>query len=130
MAKDVSFVNQGKFKGAQAIGGAIFNAKIDRSHPINFGLEDTNLALFRNSRIFMDPEENSYDNPIQYTNNPLLSGYISEEQLALLKESVPFKVKSMGRGSILLMTDNTNFRAFWLGTQQLYANMLFYADFM
>ncbi|MDB4118526.1 helix-turn-helix domain-containing protein [Flavobacteriaceae bacterium] len=76
------------------------------------------------------PEENSYDNPIQYTNDPLLSGYISEEQLELLKESVPFKVKAMGRGSILLMTDNTNFRAFWLGTQQLYANMLFYADFM
>ena len=78
----------------------------------------------------MNPEENSYDNPIQYTKNPLLSGYISEEQLELLKGSVPFKVKSMGRGSILLMTDNTNFRAFWLGTQQLYANMLFYAEFM
>ena len=78
----------------------------------------------------MEPEENSYDNPIQYTQDPILSGYISEEQLELLKGSVPFKVKSKGRGSILLMTDNTNFRAFWLGTQQLYANMLFYADFM
>ncbi len=130
VAKDVSFVNQGKFKGAQAIGGAIFNTTIDRSHPINFGVEDSNLALFRNSKIFMDPEKNSYDNPIQYTEDPLLSGYISEEQLELLKGSVPFKVKSKGKGSILLMTDNTNFRAFWLGTQQLYANMLFYADFM
>ena len=129
-AKDVAFVDQGKFKGAQAIGGAIFNAKIDRSHPVNFGIEDNNLALFRNSRIFIEPAKNSYDNPIQYTQDPLLSGYISEEQLELLKGSVPFKIKPMGRGSILLMTDNTNFRAFWLGTQQLYANMLFYADFM
>ncbi len=130
VAKDVSFVNQGKFKGAQAIGGAIFNAKIDRSHPVNFGIEDNTLALFRNSRIFIEPAKNSYDNPIQYTQDPLLSGYISEEQLELLKGSVPFKIKPMGKGSILLMTDNTNFRAFWLGTQQLYANMLFYADFM
>ncbi|MEN8852369.1 MAG: M14 family metallopeptidase [Candidatus Arcticimaribacter sp.] len=130
IAEDVSFVNQGKFKGAQAIGGAIFNSRIDRSHPINFGIEDDYLALFRNSKIFMEPEENSYDNPIQYTQDPLLSGYISEEQLALLKGAVPFKIKSKGRGSILLMTDNTNFRAFWLGTQQLYANMLFYADLM
>ncbi|MGB1449474.1 MAG: M14 family metallopeptidase [Flavobacteriaceae bacterium] len=129
-AKDVAFVDQGKFRGAQAIGGAIFNTTIDRSHPVNFGIEDNNLALFRNSRIFMEPSKNSYDNPIQYTQDPLLSGYISEEQLELLKGSVPFKRKSMGRGSILLMTDNTNFRAFWLGTQQLYANMLFYADFM
>ena len=130
VAEDVYFVNQGKFKGAQAIGGAIFNSRIDRSHPINFGIEDDYLALFRNSKIFMEPEENSYDNPIQYTQDPILSGYISEEQLELLKGSVPFKVKTKGRGSILLMTDNTNFRAFWLGTQQLYANMLFYADLM
>ena len=130
IAEDVSFINQGKFKGAQAIGGAIFNTLIDRSHPINFGIENNTLALFRNSKIFMEPEKNSYDNPIQYTQDPLLSGYISEEQLELLKGSVPFKVKPSGRGSILLMTDNTNFRAFWLGTQQLYANMIFYADFM
>ena len=129
-AKDVPFVDMGKFKGAQAIGGAIFNTNIDRSHPINFGIEDTQLALFRNSRIFMEPEDNSYDNPIQYTNNPLLSGYIAEEQLELLKGSVPFKIKRSGRGKVFLMTDNTNFRAFWLGTQQLYANMLFYANMM
>ena len=129
-AKDVPFVDMGKFKGAQAIGGAIFNTNIDRSHPINFGIEDTQLALFRNSRIFMEPEDNSYDNPIQYTNNPLLSGYIAEEQLELLKGSVPFKIKRSGQGKVFLMTDNTNFRAFWLGTQQLYANMLFYANMM
>lgn len=130
VAKGVSFENRSKFSGAQAIGGAIFNAKIDRSHPINFGIENDHLALFRNTKLFMNPEENSYDNPIQYTDKPLLSGYISEEQMKLLKNSVPFKVKSKGKGTILLMTDNTNFRAFWLGTQQLYANMLFYADFM
>lgn len=130
VAKDVSFVERSKFRGAQSIGGAIFNAKIDRSHPINFGIENDHLALFRNTKLFMEPEKNSYDNPIQYTDAPLLSGYISEEQMDLLRNTVPFKVKSKGRGTILLMTDNTNFRAFWLGTQQLYANMLFYANLM
>ena len=130
IAKGVSFENRSKFKGAQSIGGAIFNTKIDRSHPINFGIENDHLALFRNTKIFMEPEENSFENPIQYTNTPLLSGYISEEQMDLLKNSVPFKVKSKGKGTILLMTDNTNFRAFWLGTQQLFANMLFYANLM
>lgn len=129
-ADEVSFVNRGRFKGAQAIGGAIFEADIDRSHPINFGIEDNKIALFRNSRLFMNPDKNSYNNPIKYSNEPLLSGYISKPQLELLKGSVPFKVKNEGRGSILLMTDNTNFRAFWLGTKQLFANMIFYADFM
>ena len=111
-AENIPFVDRDKFIGAQAIGGAIFNARIDRSHPINFGLEDNELALFRNSRIYLQPDENSFDNPIQYTNNPLLSGYISEEQLELLKGTVPFKRVKKGSGSYLLMTDNTNFRLF------------------
>ena len=50
-AKDIPFVDMGKFKGAQAI-GAIFNADIDRSHPINFGIEDTQLALFSEIHAF------------------------------------------------------------------------------
>lgn len=130
IAKAIPFEDRRKFRGAQSIGGAIFEAKIDRSHPINFGIENDRLALFRNTRLFMRPDKNSYNNPIQYTSSPLLSGYISNEQLEVLKETVPFKVKSKGKGSIMLMTDNTNFRAFWLGTQQLFANMLFYGSFM
>lgn len=130
IAKDIRFDQRDQFRGAQALGGSIFNAKIDRSHPLNFGIENDELALFRNTRIYMSPDKESYNNPLQYTDNPLLSGYISEEQLDLLKGSVPFKQVKKGKGSYLLMTDNTNFRAFWLGTQQLLANMIFYANFM
>lgn len=130
IAKSVIYKDRFKFDGAQEIGGAIFNTSIDRSHPINFGIENNTLALFRNTTIFMEPAKQSFDNPIRYTESPLLSGYISEEKINLLKGSVPFKILSKGKGSILLMTDNTNFRAFWMGTQQLFANMIFYADLM
>ena len=34
----------------------------------------------------MKPDENSYNNPITYSKNPLLSGYISDENLELLKK--------------------------------------------
>ncbi|MEM1001716.1 MAG: M14 metallopeptidase family protein [Bacteroidota bacterium] len=72
-AKDVSFEERGDFRGAQFIGGAIFEANIDRSHPINFGYKNSSLALFRNTNLFMKPEADSYNNPIQYTKTPLLS---------------------------------------------------------
>jgi hypothetical protein len=39
----------------------------------------------------IEPKQNSYNNPIQYTKTPLISGYISKEKLALLKETVPFQ---------------------------------------
>ena len=60
----------------------------------------------------------------------LLSGYISKEQLSLLKGSVPFKHLRKGRGNILLLTDNTNFRAFWYGTNKLLMNAIFFGKMM
>ena len=73
--KNVSFENKSLQFGAQYIGGAIFEADLDRSHPINFGYKNDKIALFRNSTLFIKADKNSYNNPIQYTVNPLLSGY-------------------------------------------------------
>ena len=126
----VSFENRGLQSGAQVIGGAIFNAKLDRSHPINFGYKNDYLPMFRNTTIFVKPNKKSYDNPIQYTNNPLLAGYISEENLAKLKNTVPFQVQRNGRGRAIIFTDNTNFRAFWYGTNKLLMNAVFFSNMM
>jgi len=130
VAKNIPFDQKDKFTGAQVTGGAIFEAKIDRSHPVNYGYKNNRLALFRNTNIYLKPEKNSYDNPIQYTNTPLLSGYISEENAELIKNSVPFKVKRMGKGRVILFTDNTNFRAFWYGTNKLLMNAIFFGQLM
>lgn len=130
VAKNISFEQRRDFSGAQVTGGAIFEAKLDLSHPINFGYKNDNLALFRNTNVFIEPDEDSYNNPITYTNNPLLSGYISEENLELLKNSVPFQVQRLGKGRVIAFTDNTNFRAFWYGTNKLLMNAIFFGEMM
>lgn len=129
-ASNISFEQQRDFRGAQVIGGAIFEAKLDRSHPINFGYKNNTLALFRNTTLFVSPDEQSYNNPIQYTNKPLLSGYISKPNLELLKNTVPFKVSRLRSGRVICFTDNTNFRAFWYGTNKLLMNAVFFANQM
>ena len=129
-AKNISFEQQRDFRGAQVIGGAIFEAKLDRSHPINFGYKNNTLALFRNTTLFVSPDEQSYNNPIQYSDNPLLSGYISKLNLEQLKQTVPFKVNRLRSGRVVAFTDNTNFRAFWYGTNKLLMNAVFFADNM
>ena len=128
--KEVSFEAKSLKNGAQVIGGAIFEATIDRSHPINFGYKNNKIALFRNTTLFMKADKKSYNNPIQYSNNPLLSGYISKENAKVIKNTVPFKVQRMGRGRVLVFTDNTNFRAFWYGTNKLLMNAVFFGDKM
>lgn len=127
---NVSFENRSLKSGAQVIGGAIFEAKLDRSHPINFGYKDDKLALFRNSTMFIEADKRSYNNPIQYTANPLLSGYISKENAKVIPNTVPFKVQRFGRGRVVVFTDNTNFRAFWFGTNKLLMNTIFFGDKM
>ena len=41
------------------------------------------------------------ENPIKYDKNPLISGYISKENLQTLSSTVPFKIESVGNGKIL-----------------------------
>ncbi len=130
VAKNVSFGEKSKFKGAQETGGAIFNTRIDRSHPVNYGYKNNALPIFRNSNVYLEPDEDSYNNPIRYTTSPLLSGYISEENLKLLKNSVPFKTAKQGKGRVTVFTDNTNFRAFWYGTNKLLMNAIFFDKMM
>jgi hypothetical protein len=130
VAKNISFEQRNDFRGAQNTGGAIFEAHIDRTHPINFGFTSDKISLFRNTNIYLKADKQSYNNPIQYTSNPLQSGYISEENLELIKNSVPLKVNRLGRGKVILFTDNTNFRAFWYGTNKLLANAIFFGDSM
>ncbi|MFZ9056799.1 MAG: M14 family metallopeptidase [Flavobacteriaceae bacterium] len=126
-AQNIRFDQRNLFRGAEEIGGAIFNTKIDRSHPINFGIHSSYLPVFKNTELFLEPQKNSYDNPILYTSNPLINGYISKENLQTLKNTSFFQSSRLGSGKVIVFTDNTNFRAFWYGTNRLLANALFHA---
>ena len=130
IAENVPFDLRRDFSGAQGIGGAIFEARQDRSHPVNFGYKDDKIALFRDTTIFVEADSTSYNNPLRYTDAPLLSGYINASNLETIPGTVPFKHNSMGRGNVILFIDNTNFRAFWYGTNKLLMNAIFFGDEM
>ena len=126
--KNISFAQKENHFGAQVIGGAIFEAKLDLSHPINFGYKNKNISLFRNTTIFMDQDNISYNNAIIYTENPLLSGDISKENLEIIKSTVPFKTGAYKKGQVTCFSDNTNFRAFWYGTNKLLMNAIYFSE--
>ena len=129
-AEKVSFENKSNFYGSQVIGGAIFETILDLSHPINYGKTRSKMPIFRNSTIFIDPDRQSYNNPIVYSQNPLLSGYVSKENLDLIKGSSVVKIKRNGKGRTIYLIDNTNFRAFWYGTNKILMNAIFFSELM
>lgn len=120
------YADIGEFRGAQAIGGSIFELKIDPTNPIFYGYYKSTMPVFRNSDMFMEKSKNPFANPAIYTSSPLLSGYISEENLEKLKNTAAVGISSHGRGQVIGFTDNPNFRAFWYGTNKAYINSVFF----
>ncbi|MEM1094370.1 MAG: M14 family metallopeptidase [Bacteroidota bacterium] len=113
--------------GAQGIGGTIFEAQLDVTHPIAYSMPET-MPLFRNSSRLYEPSESPGTNVAVYTDDPLLSGYVSEERLPLVAGSAAVIADGVGRGSIVAFTDNPNFRAFWYGTNRLFMNAIFFGS--
>ena len=120
------YIKQSADQGARFIGGTIFNAKLDLTHPLGYGYNDDDITVFRNSTIFMEKGENPYSTPLYYTDNPLASGYVSDENAETLAGTAAIVVSRYGRGKVIAMTDNPNFRAFWYGTNKLFANSIFF----
>ncbi len=63
-----------------------------------------------------------------YTDSPLLSGYISKENLRNLKNTSAAGVYNFGKGKVIGFTDNLNFRAFWYGTNKVFMNAIFFGS--
>lgn len=111
--------------GAQRIGGAIFKVEIDNTHPIGYGYNN-NHTVFRRGTSFFKLSESAAANIARYSNSPLVSGYISEEKLAEMKNTASIIAKRQGRGHVVLFADNPAFRAFWYGTNGLLLNAIFF----
>jgi len=122
---DIAYENVQAKKGAQRIGGAIFQINLDNTHPIAYGYQRT-LPVFRNNEIFYELSTADAANVGRYTTKPLMSGYISDEMNKEIKNSASIIARNVGSGSVILFADNPHFRAFWFGTEGLFLNAILF----
>ncbi|WP_298303034.1 M14 family zinc carboxypeptidase [uncultured Erythrobacter sp.] len=110
------------------IGGAIFAADLDTSHPLGFGFSDRDLPVHRNVSFTLQvPEENPYAVPVQYKDDPLLTGYASDRRLEEIGGTPSVVAERKGQGTVVLMADNPVFRGTYPGTEKLLMNALFFS---
>ncbi|MEM1088406.1 MAG: peptidase, partial [Pseudomonadota bacterium] len=110
------------------IGGAIFAADLDTSHPLGFGFANRFLPVHRNESFTLNrPDDNPYAVPVQYVDEPLLTGYASERRLEELGGTPSVVAQRMGSGAIILMADNPVFRGTYPGTEKLLMNAIFFS---
>lgn len=116
------------YRGAQVTGGAIFQVKLDLTHPLAYGYKEPMLNVFRDNNIFIQPIKDPYGAPAIYTDSPLVSGYVSAQNEKLLRNSPSIVCTNLGSGKVIAMTDNPNFRGFWYGTNKLFLNAMFFGS--
>jgi hypothetical protein len=115
-----------EYQGAQQVDGAIFETTVDLSNPILYGYYNNRIPLFKSNTVYMDKAKGPYNNPMVYTSTPLLSGYISKQNYAKIKDASVLGVSALGRGRVIGFTENLAFRAFWFGTNKLLMNAIYF----
>ncbi len=108
------------------IEGAIFAAAVDPTHPLGYGFSGERLSVFRKNTLFLKPAKSPYETPAVYTAQPLQSGYVSPENLQKLAGTAAAVALSVGRGAVVAMPDDPNFRGFWYGGNRVFFNAVFY----
>lgn len=127
-SKMLAYDSKSEIDGAQRMTGAIFRAETDLTHPLNFGFQQPYIDLFKTNSVFMKPSKNPFASPIRYGSDPLQSGFITRQNYEALKGTASVVVQTVGRGRVIHMADNPNFRAFWLGGMKMFMNAVFFGS--
>jgi hypothetical protein len=126
----MDYVTAGDYQGSRAIGGSIYKANLDITHPLGFGYTNRELPVWRNTSIFIEPAKSPFNTVIKYTASPLLSGYVHATNLEKIKNSVSLQVSTVGQGRAILFIDDPAFRGYWYGTNKLLFNAVFFGGLM
>ncbi|HEY0897889.1 MAG TPA: M14 family metallopeptidase, partial [Sphingobacteriaceae bacterium] len=121
-----NYDTQAEVSGAKYIPGAIFNTRVDKTHPLAYGIRESSIPVFREGNNMFEKPKNPFATPVAYTDKPLLAGYITSQNEKLLAGSAAITCSAFGQGQVISFSDNPNFRAFWFGTSKLFMNAVFF----
>ncbi len=127
-ATRLDFAQQQDVEGAKRINGAIFTADLDTTHPLAFGINDRKLYVNKNSSTFLQSSSNKYATVALYDAKPFVNGYASQENIKKVSNSAAILVSPSGAGQVVLFADDPTYRGYWLGTNRIFLNSIFFAN--
>ncbi|MDN3492488.1 M14 metallopeptidase family protein [Winogradskyella bathintestinalis] len=105
------------------ITGAIFNTKVDNTHPMAFGY-DTNYFTLKLGNSAYSLLDSGYN--IAYLDDTkVYSGFAGQNAVKNLEQTLVFGEERMGSGSFIYMVDNILFRSFWENGKLFLVNAIF-----
>jgi hypothetical protein len=120
------YANLDNIRGAREMGGAIFEAQADTTHPLLWGYTTPTVSLFRTNSDVLEATSSPYTHPLRYTQAAVQAGYVWSGHLEQLRNTPAVQVSAFGEGRAIVMPDNPVFRAFWRGSERILLNALFF----
>jgi hypothetical protein len=111
----------------EVIGGSALSINLDITHPLGFGYTDSELTVFRRGAHVLKTDTNHYTRAGIYEDPVLKSGYLGEGNQAILPNTPALVATRHGRGAVVRMADDYLFRGYWLGTERVFANAVFFS---
>lgn len=109
--------------GLRRIPGSVFKGIIDNSHPLAFGMPDRLYSVkFSNTSIVPDESYHTVGYYHKDADQVLVSGYSSGENKRNAAGNAFAVVDDMGRGQVVMLLDNTQYRMFWVGPARFVQN--------
>ncbi|MEM6684974.1 MAG: M14 metallopeptidase family protein [Bacteroidota bacterium] len=104
------------------ITGAIFKTKVDTTHPLAFGYDDSYFTLKLGSAAYNYLKRGT----VAYLEeNKPVAGFAGSKAVKNIKNTLVFGEHKMGSGSVIYLVDNPLFRAFWENGKLFFANAIF-----
>ncbi len=123
-----SYAERSKKSSLNSISGAIFNTQTDITHPLCYGYSGSELAVFKTGTSVAESLKKDFAEPVRFTANPYISGFVSDKNLERIKNAPVVSVQSVGRGNVISYNESMTFRGFWLGTNKLFCNAVFFGN--
>jgi hypothetical protein len=118
------YANRERENSNNLITGAIFKAKVDKTHPMAFGYGDDYFTLKRGSSAY-SLLDNGY-NVAHLEDTRVYSGFAGKNALNNLNQTLVFGEEPMGNGSFIYLVENTLFRSFWENGKLFLVNSIFF----
>jgi hypothetical protein len=128
--KALAFGDQEALAAKKLVAGAVYESKIDLTHPLFFGFERDILPLFKTNNMVLNITDNPFEDIATYSANPLMAGYSADEMQELIRNTAAIVAVKKGSGIVIGFVDNVHFRGYWDGTNKLTANALYLSGLM
>lgn len=116
-----------KAETGKGVSGIVLSAEKTAESPLLWGYDFKSIPVFKaKATVWRAPE--GVDAVLSWTADPYLSGCVSKENLARIAQTPLLTTTPLGKGVVVSMQEDLNYRSYWYATSHIFTNAIFFGD--